>query len=57
MKIILKFVGWFLVLYSILIAFVLEHNGYKIVGLQLFMLFFQFLIGIFFLIKTKDEFH
>jgi len=56
-KIILKVIGWFLVLYSILIAFVLEHHGFKIVGLQLFMLFFQFLIGIFFLIKSKDEFH
>ncbi len=55
MKIILNIVGWFLVLYSIVIAFVLEHNGFKIVGLQLFMLFFQFLIGIFFLIKGKNE--
>lgn len=57
MKMLLQIIGWFLVLHTILIAFILELNGFKIVGLQVFMLFSEFLIGLFLLIKAKNEFN
>lgn len=55
MKILLHIIGWFLVLHPILIAFLLEFNGFKIEGLEVVSLFSEFLIGMYFLIITKNE--